>query len=83
MIWDAGINRVDGNVSIDEFLNVIEMVGSKEIDALDDASSLWRLPSGRHLSVKNISMLLGEQGHDDLLRFRETLNETPHLYEKV
>ena len=69
MIYDADLDMVDQNVSIDEFLNAIEMVGSKEIEDLADSDSVWRLPSGRHLSIKNIDMLLGEGGHDDLLGF--------------
>jgi MFS superfamily sulfate permease-like transporter/CRP-like cAMP-binding protein/Ca2+-binding EF-hand superfamily protein len=82
MIYDADLDMVDQNVSIDEFLNAIEMVGSKEIEDLADSDSVWRLPSGRHLSIKNIDMLLGEGGHDDLLGFHlDALAEdvdTPH-----
>ena len=54
MIYDADLDRVDGNVSIDEFVNVIEMVGSDEVDEMTDMDSAWRLPSGRHLSMRNV-----------------------------
>ena len=54
MVYDADLDRVDGNVSLDEFVNAIEMVGTSELDEVAGGDSMWRLPSGRHLSMKNI-----------------------------
>jgi len=57
MVYDADLDRVDGNVSLDEFVNAIEMVGASELEEVAGSTggdSLWHLPSGRHLSMKNI-----------------------------
>ena len=56
MVYDADLQHIDNNISIDELITCLEMVGDKEmLDESDDPKSMWRAPSGRHLAKKKKS----------------------------
>ena len=59
MVYDADLQHVDNNISIDELVTCLEMVGDKEMleasDEENEKRAMWRAPSGRHLAVKKKS----------------------------
>jgi Ca2+-binding EF-hand superfamily protein len=53
MIYDADIDMVDNRVTFDELITCLEMIGPHELEEELQKSgdnSLWRAPSGKHLS---------------------------------
>ena len=62
MIYDADIDMADKQVTFDELITCLEMVGPDEVEESITSSgdnSLWRAPSGKHLSF-TVSMLEDE-----------------------
>ena len=76
-LGDADLQHVDNNISIDELVTCLEMVGDKEMLEADDEDAekraMWRAPSGRHLAVKKKS---NEQKQWEESRNARTISRT-------
>ena len=69
MVYDADLQHEDNNISLDELITCLEMVGDMEALAEgDEKKGLWRAPSGRHL--------LSTAGKDRSLRGHKKTNST-------
>ena len=50
MVYDADLQHEDNQISLDELITCLEMVGDMEALAEgDEKKAMWRAPSGRHL----------------------------------
>ena len=53
MVYDADLQHEDNQISLDELITCLEMVGDMEALAEgDEKKAMWRAPSGRHLLSK-------------------------------